>query len=565
MIFFKSWGIAIKLNILIFSILFIFSSVIAFFSLQQISIGMKTAFLEKAKSDLALTYAYVDAEYPGDWSVQDDSLYKGTVLISNNFQLVDRLGDWTGDIITVFQGDTRVATNLQSNGKRAVGTKVSEQVGNAVLKQGEQFVGEANVVGKLYQTAYRPIKNKNGDIIGIWSLATSQTFLDSMIQNVSIHIIIVLLAGSLIAGLITFLFSRSIKIRLQKVSLALEAAGKGDFSTSISDYAKDEISNLVQSFHQMKQNLSNFMQNIVITSEQVAASSEQLTASAEDGAKAAEIITEATERNSQGVQQALQHVQQVMAALTQMSANIHTVAMQSGEVNILAANALQASEKGSVYVSEIVEQMNEISATVEEVEGSIQRLGQQSQEIGKIVDLITEISEQTNLLALNAAIEAARAGEQGRGFAVVAEEVRRLAEQSAHSSQQIHELISNIQQETNKAIVGASKENETVRKGLEKSSAICSAFQTIQTGIHYVAERIQDVHKHAEQLESGSTSILQAVSEVSAAEEQNKKAIDNSSAAAQEQLASIEETSATAAALANMAHNLHHELSKFKF
>ena len=76
--------------------------------------------------------------------------------------MVDQLAEYTGDTITIFQGNTRVATNVMLNGKRAVGTEVSPEVKTAVLDKGEHYYGTANVAGKDYQTAYMPIKNDTG-------------------------------------------------------------------------------------------------------------------------------------------------------------------------------------------------------------------------------------------------------------------------------------------------------------------------------------------------------------------------------------------------------------------
>lgn len=103
---------------------------------------------EKAKSDLKLSYRYLNESLEGDWEVKEDRLYKGSTLINGNEELVDQIGNDTKDTVTIFQYDTRVSTNVTVDGKRAVGTKVSSEVANAVLKEGKNFYGKADVAGK---------------------------------------------------------------------------------------------------------------------------------------------------------------------------------------------------------------------------------------------------------------------------------------------------------------------------------------------------------------------------------------------------------------------------------
>lgn len=111
--------------------------------------------------------------------------------------------------------------------------------------------------------------------------------------------------------------------------------------------------------------------------------------------------------------------------------------------------------------------MTEIQAKVSRTAKQILTLGEKSQLIGNIVKIIDDLAEQTNLLALNAAIEAAHAGEAGKGFAVVASEVRKLSERSSESTNEIRSLITEIQAETNAAVMGVEDATKQVAKGLD--------------------------------------------------------------------------------------------------
>lgn len=123
----------------------------------------------KAQTDLTTCGEIIDKTYPGSWSVQEGNLYKGTTKINLNNDLVDYLSRLSGDTVTIFLGDTRVATTvLGSNGERVIGTKVSANVAQTVLQNGQTYIGEANVVGQWHQSGYAPLRAENGNIIGIF-------------------------------------------------------------------------------------------------------------------------------------------------------------------------------------------------------------------------------------------------------------------------------------------------------------------------------------------------------------------------------------------------------------
>ena len=133
------------------------------------------AMLAKAQADLNMAMETFDRTYGGAWSIQRDGLYKGNVRINDNNELVDRIGALTGGTVTVFQGDLRVATNVQQNGKRAVGTQAAPNVAEQVLKKGGAYSGEAIVVGAPTLTNYTPLKNERGETIGMFYVGVARS------------------------------------------------------------------------------------------------------------------------------------------------------------------------------------------------------------------------------------------------------------------------------------------------------------------------------------------------------------------------------------------------------
>lgn len=218
----------------------------------------------KATTDLATGEAIIDLMYPGPWQLKDGVLYKGEVMINNNFKPVDKVAALTGDTVTIFLGDTRVSTTVrEKSGERAIGTKASDVVAQKVIKDGQQYLGQANVVGELYQTAYKPLRDPSGKIIGMFYVGISKKFSEHMINNSILNIGIVSVILTLIVALIAWFFTQKAIIGpLKQITLGTQQVATGNKIKKIQVDANNEIGELAAAFNQMMDGMQGFAMHI---------------------------------------------------------------------------------------------------------------------------------------------------------------------------------------------------------------------------------------------------------------------------------------------------------------
>jgi methyl-accepting chemotaxis protein len=173
-----------------------------------------------------------------------------------------------------------------------------------------------------------------------------------------------------------------------------------------------------------------------------------------------------------------------------MTASISQISANAAHSEEIAHAAGTISEEGRNVVQAAVVEIDNIAASVKQSSDIIGQLGGASQRISEIVGVIQDIAGQTNLLALNAAIEAARAGEQGRGFAVVADEVRKLAERTAQSTQEIAGMIDEIQRNSANAVSSMEDGTRRVNDGVEKARLAGESIARIREETEQVAQEI---------------------------------------------------------------------------
>ncbi|MEM5766970.1 MAG: methyl-accepting chemotaxis protein [Bacillota bacterium] len=539
------------------------------YSVHTMTAKITGAAQEEVKTSLALSRALMNSVFPGEWSMQDNKLYKGDVEIGDNvavLNMVDSISTMTGSNVTIFQGDTRIATSVKTEGgTRAVGTKMSEAVTQTTLRQGQSYFGKADVAGVLNQAAYEPFKNEKGEIIGVFFVGVPNTPYEKMAKEFAEHLLIIGLLGLAISVLVAYYLARRIARPLENLAGAAGEVAAGDLSISAPPVTgNDEIGQLMTSFKVMIDNLRATVLQVQKSAEHVTSSSEELTATAEQARQATQQVTVVFNEVAADTEQQMNAVNEASALIEQMSAGIQQVAANANTVAESSEKTAAAAQQGNESVDLAVSQMENIEKTVSRSAEVVAKLGERSKEIGQIVDTISGIAGQTNLLALNAAIEAARAGEQGRGFAVVAEEVRKLAEQSQEAAKQIAELIGEIQGDTEKAVVAMHDGTREVKVGGEVVNNAGQAFREIMNSIKLMTEEVKEISGAIQQMASGSQQILVSIKDV---EKISKATLGQTQvvyASTEEQVSSIDEIATFSESLAAMAKDLQDAIDSFK-
>nr|MBF0681354.1 methyl-accepting chemotaxis protein [Pseudomonas sp.] len=298
---------------------------------------------------------------------------------------------------------------------------------------------------------------------------------ERIVSTSQIWMVATIVVAGLLTALLAWVFTRSIVQPLnQAVSLA-ERVAEGDLTQRIEVVGRDEPARLLTALRSMQEQLRSTIQGISDSSSQLASAAEELNAVTEDA--------------SRGVHQQNQEVEQAAAAVNEMTAAVDEVARNAVATSEASRDSDATAQHGRQQVIRTVESIGLLAGDVTTTAAQVEHLAGQVRDISKVLDVIRSIAEQTNLLALNAAIEAARAGDAGRGFAVVADEVRALAHRTQQSTQEIEQMIGEVHQGTDKAVIAMRTSNERAHSTLEVAREAGEALDGIASAISQISER----------------------------------------------------------------------------
>ncbi|QGX64590.1 HAMP domain-containing protein [Bacillus sp. ms-22] len=378
---------------------------------------------------------------------------------------------------------------------------------------------------------------------------------------------LILVSAAIVVGflIIGVRFVRRMTKPIVSVTHAARRMADGDLTLEeIEVTSKNEIGQLAAAFNQMTTHLRQLILQVQNGSRQLADSATQFEETISQTISASEQTSSSIEQVSEASREQSGAVGKVASTIQEVSTGMHNAAEHTSDVSGHSISVTEKAEEGASLIQQFVKQMSSIKESVNEHHSTMANVQVQFTGIQDLLGNIHAIADQTNLLALNAAIEAARAGEHGRGFAVVADEVRKLAEESSQLTDQISQLLANVNKDTERSSHSMTKVERDVAEGVKVSQLSEQSFHDILESIRDISMKAEELSATTEQISASTEEISQTVGVIEEGAKRNSEETEYMSAAVEESLAANEEMKAAAEDLKSLSQSLKTSISSFK-
>lgn len=425
-----------------------------------------------------------------------------------------------------------------------------------------------------YITGIVPIKNDAGETIAYLGVDIDASYISSLTENVAkeivplIALIFIIIFIVALIGIYTYI--RRALSPLQTLNKAAENLASGDIveSQATLDKLSFKTNNEVTAF------AKNFQSTLV----ELSATFQILKERTDGLGEVVDLIETSTERVNTSNEKMVENIatishsgtlqqvsnNEVNAAMNEMAIGIQKLADTFNEIAEVSSDMTSLVEDGAQSSGKVVDQIQGVEKSVENTAKLVREMGQNFHSIKEMVTVITNISDQTNLLALNAAIEAARAGEAGKGFAVVADEVKKLAEMSRSSAEEISDHLQNFSHITDRLLVEIDLTTTDVKEGTMAVGEIGQRLNQILNSVLNVNNRIQDDSAVVEQMSAGAEQILASTEEMSRLVNDTSDYAKHLALASDEQTLVVDDLTKAVEELDSHSQQVVLEMNKFK-
>jgi methyl-accepting chemotaxis protein len=480
--------------------------------------------------------------------VMKDGRIIGAVVIGKNLtagnKFVDEVKKLLGSEVTMFWGDTRVSTSIDTGGTRVIGTKLdNSEVSSAVISNRKDYYSRSTLFGKEYEGAYWPLKGAGDAVVGMFFVGKDLSGIEDVQRGIINNILLASLACLVVLTVVGLLFSRRL---VRPILLLTEYAGKiagGSYDAKLEIQARDEIAELAGSVGLMVTNIKAKIEESEGAKSQAESEAEkarQATNHADEARKKAESarcegmlhaadrlvgvagvlssasheLSDQVRQSSKGAEVQSSRISETATAMEEMTSTVLEVARNASKAAETTEQARNKAANGASVVGQAVSGIMQVQTQALSLKDDMGALGKQAQGIGQVLNVISDIADQTNLLALNAAIEAARAGEAGRGFAVVADEVRKLAEKTMTATREVGAAIQGIQDGARLNIENVEKAVRTIGDASALANQSGTALNEIVELIESASDQVRSIATASEQQSATSEEINRSIDEV---------------------------------------------------
>ncbi len=447
----------------------ILAAVVTVYAIISIVDGMQQEFLAGLKNTANCMKAAYDALDDGDYALNDQGeLMKGGLNVSAGEDLIDSFVEGTDVAVTIFYGDTRMATSLvdTQSGKRIVGTQASEQVADAVLKQGKEYESVDLIInGEDYYAYYLPLKNSDGEVVGMLFAGESSQSINKFIIEKARNILILCMLITVVMVFIVIGASKRITRSIEDTEKILVRLSEGDLTAAVDQKAlkrSDEIGVMSRALDTTLQELREIITDISTSAGALMKEGTQLEEMSSQTSNSTDEVSRAVEEISKGAVTQAEEVEQATHLVSDMGQQIEHIVESINELYRVSEKMQKAGEEAQNNMNMLKDSNEQTTAAIGRVAENVEKTDQSVAAISEALSMITDIADETNLLSLNASIEAARAGEAGKGFAVVAAQIQKLAEESSASAAQIAEIIATLSADSANTLSVMAKLREDV-------------------------------------------------------------------------------------------------------